>query len=245
MSGYGQSHAINKGFSKTTGEIQAYLNSDDLYEPGALEILASWISRFQIGKPFLVAGECTFFDGYSAVRIEKPWWPRKMTELLNGSPLLQPATFWSNDLFLRCGSFDENLDFCFDGEFFLRIGLHGIIPILIPHKLALFRNHSESKTKKRQNLFYKELIMITMSHGIDLGLSEKQKKEKIREIDKRRRYVQVFVHWKEKGRFAALWKFLGMIFRYPTLLFRRETLGMGRRLMLFRYRNVIEIEEFS
>ena len=32
----GQSHAINKGLRQASGEILAFLNSDDLYEPGAL-----------------------------------------------------------------------------------------------------------------------------------------------------------------------------------------------------------------
>jgi cellulose synthase/poly-beta-1,6-N-acetylglucosamine synthase-like glycosyltransferase len=39
---HGQSHAINKGMARTTGEILAWLNSDDVYEPGALAHVARY-----------------------------------------------------------------------------------------------------------------------------------------------------------------------------------------------------------
>src|SRR5437870_5518796 len=41
----GQSHAINKGFRKATGEILMWLNSDDLLMPGALFFIADKINK--------------------------------------------------------------------------------------------------------------------------------------------------------------------------------------------------------
>src|SRR5215207_7525224 len=38
----GQSDAIHRGFQKTTGDIMAYLNSDDMLAPGALH----WVANF-------------------------------------------------------------------------------------------------------------------------------------------------------------------------------------------------------
>ncbi|HMR66226.1 MAG TPA: glycosyltransferase family 2 protein, partial [Anaerolineae bacterium] len=41
----GQAEAINKGFTKSTGEIVAWLNSDDIYLPGALHRVANFFSQ--------------------------------------------------------------------------------------------------------------------------------------------------------------------------------------------------------
>jgi glycosyltransferase involved in cell wall biosynthesis len=56
----GQSHAINKGFLQATGEIVAWLNSDDLYFPGAV---SSAVKCFQNNsKLVLFYGHCLFID---------------------------------------------------------------------------------------------------------------------------------------------------------------------------------------
>jgi glycosyltransferase involved in cell wall biosynthesis len=239
----GQSHAINKGFSKATGKLFGFLNSDDVYEPGALRTVAHCFSSSGTIKPLLVAGECAFFENQSVTKIEKPSWPEKPIDFLQGSPLLQPATFWSRDLFTSLGGFDETLDFCFDGEFFLRIKVHGTAPSLVPHRLARFREHPESKSRSQQKLFFEESVALTRKHGTALGLSEAQKRVQIRDLDKRRRYIQVFLSWQRHGRFAAIVEFLFMLLWHPSLVIQRRILGLARRLLLVRYKNVIEFRE--
>src|SRR5207244_4263394 len=46
----GQSHALNKGFARATGDIFAFINSDDFYEPGALLRMAD---AFRSGAKWL------------------------------------------------------------------------------------------------------------------------------------------------------------------------------------------------
>lgn len=239
----GQSQAINKGFTKATGEIYAYLNSDDLYELRALENLNNAISELKPRRPFLIAGRCSNFDEGGFLRTDEPLWPERLADLLTSPGLPQPATFWSKDLFAELEGFDESLNFFFDSEFFLRMGLHGITPVLISSTLARFRDQHLSKTRSIRNVFFEESIRMIRKYGTSLGLSEKQKDERVRETDKSRRYLQVLLNWKDKGRFAAILEFFGMVSRYPHLIARRDILGLARRLLLMKIKDVLEFQK--
>ena len=56
----GQAHALNKGFGRATGEILAYLNSDDYYLPGALDRVANYLRVHP--DVALVHGRCRVVD---------------------------------------------------------------------------------------------------------------------------------------------------------------------------------------
>ena len=109
----GQSHAINKGFAKASGEIFAYINSDDFYCPSAFGTVAPMFEKN--GKPYLVAGECIIFDGDTTKSIFRPWWPKNMDHFLDpfGSTFAQPASFWSRNIYDQIGGFDESCQLCF------------------------------------------------------------------------------------------------------------------------------------
>jgi glycosyltransferase involved in cell wall biosynthesis len=237
----GQSHAVNKGFLKATGRIHAYLNSDDLYEQGAFGALASSSASLDHEKSFIVAGNCTFFGKDSLTKVEKSYCPQSLSEYLNACPLIQPATFWSGDLSELDGGFDENLGFCFDNEFFLRVALRGVSPMIISQKLARFRYHAESKSKSQQNLYFEESIFLMKKYWSAVGFTHEEKDRLVTEMDKRRRYIQTFIQWKNNGRLAAWLEFLEMVLKYPRLLFKRDILGLAHRLLLVRFTKVVEI----
>ena len=65
----GQAHAINKGLRLATGEILAYLNSDDVYEPGALQRMGQYYLAHPQAR--WVTGVCRFIDS-EGQEIRKP-----------------------------------------------------------------------------------------------------------------------------------------------------------------------------
>ena len=171
----GQSHAINKGFAKASGEIYAYINSDDFYCPGAFSTAAPIFAKN--GEPHLVAGECVVFNGDIVKRVFKPSWPGSLSYFLEktySSTFAQPASFWSRKIYQKIEGLDESLHYCFDREFFLKMGLEGIIPFLISKRIAFFREHSDSKTFDQAVYFHKDSISILHKHADSCGLSKKK-----------------------------------------------------------------------
>jgi len=154
----GQTHAINKGFHRATGEIVAWLNSDDLYCPNALETVAK---TFMANKKVdLVFGNTFLVDKDDAVLRDicnvPFWWPAL---IVTGVTLPQPSTFWKRSLFEKYGFLDENMCCEMDYEFFARIGQQ-IKARHIPIKLSCFRLHHKQKTETLLDIRATEIAAI-------------------------------------------------------------------------------------
>ncbi len=238
----GQSHAINKGFAKADGEIYAYINSDDVYEPNAFGTIAS--TFINNDKKHLVVGECIVFSNGKIKRVFKPWWPRNLSYFLEktfSSTFAQPASFWSRGIYEKVGGFDESFHFCFDREFFLRVGFGGIKPHLISEKVARFREHPASKSMAHEIKFHEESVSILRKHSQTCNVSKKRQKKIEQKIKSEIRYIKVFSLWKQRGRLAAMLDFIGMVVNCPALLSERKILGLARRLISFKEKNVDEL----
>jgi len=236
----GQSHAINKGFREATGEIYAYINSDDVYSAGAFGTVAPIFSKN--GEPHLVAGECVIFDGHTTKSIFKPWWPENVDHFLDpfGSTLAQPASFWSKEIHHRVGGFDEGFHFSFDREFFLKIALEGVTPHLISEEIARYRDHASTKTRHTIR-FYEESIPFIERHAAACGVSEARKRDLLTQSQNEIDYIEVFICWKKRGRRPAMKRFFSMIKRSPELLLQRKISGLARRLLFFKAEDVAEL----
>jgi len=146
----GQSDAINKGFSVATGEIFAWLNSDDMYLPAAIPSVVSFFQAHPgigcvIGDMAIIGpdSECLF------VRKSIPFKLRRT--LYAGWIVPQPATFFTRGAFERTGKLDTELQYQMDYEFFLRMALTGVRFGNIRRPLAAFRLHKSSKTVSEYN----------------------------------------------------------------------------------------------
>jgi len=147
----GQSDAINKGFRVATGEILAWLNSDDLYLPGTLQTVAEYFSS----HPDV---DCVYGDIYMIDEHGRRLFLRKSipfdcrAHLFGGCLVPQPASFFRKTVIDRVGYLDTSLHYNMDTEFFVRCGHEGIKFGHIPQPLACFRLHPASKTQHREEI---------------------------------------------------------------------------------------------
>jgi glycosyltransferase involved in cell wall biosynthesis len=150
----GQSDAINKGMRLATGDILTWLNSDDMLAPGSLAAIAM---AFDVNGADLVAGVCKLFsDGreFASHLTSCPNGPLKIRELLDmehywqaGMYFYQPEVMFSRKIWEQAGGYvDENLQYCMDGELFLRFSKYKAKLQVIGHPVAWFRYHAAQKT---------------------------------------------------------------------------------------------------
>lgn len=140
----GQADAICKGFKKSTGDIFAYLNSDDTYLPGTLFKIAK---SFKINpKADLIFGNIYFIDPadnrVGDLRFTKFDFPTLIYE--NGN-LHQTGAFWTKKIYRKVGGIDAKYRFCMDYDFFCRAASVGKL-VFMRDYLANFRVHKDAKS---------------------------------------------------------------------------------------------------
>lgn len=164
----GQSEALNAGLGRATGEILAYLNSDDLYEPRALQEVQKTFIRF----PALhwAYGRCRIVDeqGKEIQRFIKwyrtllgRFYSRNMLLVVNTVP--QPATFWKTSAAKIVGPFSEREDLCMDYDYWCRLS-ERFPARQIPKTIASFRVHSVSKGGTRFIQQFNDEYRIAVGH---------------------------------------------------------------------------------
>ncbi len=164
----GQSDAINKGFRMASGEILAWLNSDDTYMPGALDAAARALRH---GGARWCFGECRVVDESDrevrrAISRYKSWVSRRysLRRLLGRNFIPQPATFFRRDLLEQAGPLDESLHYAMDYDLWLRFARIAD-PAFIRRPLASFRWHGRSKTGARYRTGAWECFQIARSRA--------------------------------------------------------------------------------
>lgn len=218
----GQSHAINKGFSRATGDIYAYLNSDDLYEPGALRACAR---SFREGHRWVFGRVRYFQDDFG-------YWPvpqlpgRKFTDWFVTCPISQPGSFWSADLVRESGIFREDLQFFFDYELWLRFRFRmRIRPYLVDRPVAIYRVHPESKTVAHNRSFRAEGQLLRTEYERLLASWQRVVLWAVRRHRRSRAHGARAVVLLKGGRFAAAAKQLALALAiWPLLVIDRGIL---------------------
>ncbi len=147
----GQSDAINKGFAKSTGEILAWLNSDDMYLPEAFSKVGDMFRKNPDAA--LVYGDYIKVDANDrcfALR-RQPSFDYGIF-LYAESIVVQPASFFQRKAFFEVGGVDPSLDYAMDYDLILKLAQYGRV-IYIRGYLAAFRFHSASKTVAERSRF--------------------------------------------------------------------------------------------
>ena len=117
----GQTDAINKGLHLATGEIVAYLNSDDIYEPGALRYIADVFSRNK--DIAMIYGDIIHIDEMSRfIEFHKTGEVNLKKYLMAGDFYLpQPSVFFLRKVIDAVGYFDKKLHLAMDYDYWLKI----------------------------------------------------------------------------------------------------------------------------
>ena len=140
----GQAHAVNKALRRTTAPIIGWLNSDDVYMPGALEAVRRIFDRrpaveVLYGDAFHIDDHDRFLDAYPT----EEWRPDRLLETCF---LCQPAVFFRRRVVEEHGLLDERLHYCLDYEYWLRLSRGGARFHHLPRPLAGSRLYAETKT---------------------------------------------------------------------------------------------------
>jgi len=141
----GQSHAINKGFERCTGDIFNWLCSDDIFLQEALKQVATEI---ELAKPCWLAGRGYFID-------EKPNSVKKAIDKneINLNTFLfwktrhipQPSIFWNSKLYNGSFKINEDLHYCMDIDLWFNFYKKST-PIISDYFFSRLRHHSNAKT---------------------------------------------------------------------------------------------------
>lgn len=145
----GQANAINKGFGQATGEIFAWINSDDYYYPGVLGTVAQTFATHP--EIALAHGYEHYVDEKSNVTHEvRPVFRNaRIATLYLGHPVLQLTCFWRSEAYRAVGGLDETLRCHLDYDFLLRLS-YWYPSIYVPLCVGAFRRYAEQKSKRRE-----------------------------------------------------------------------------------------------
>ena len=147
----GQSHALNKGFARATGDIVCWLNSDDLFIDYALEKVVQFFKTHK-EKQF-VQGQVINFSSKGEVII--PVAKIDDVDMIKRVAFHQPGVFWKREIMETTGYIDESLYYCMDYDLWMRFYFSFKMGI-INEPLAKFRIHNSSKTNDNPFKMYLE-----------------------------------------------------------------------------------------
>ncbi len=165
----GQTHAINKGLSLCQGSIQAYLNSDDVLLPNAVEKAVLWFEKHRDCD--MVYGRAQYINEDDEVIGMYNSADYSFERLMQDCCVCQPAAFWRSHIAHRIGPFNESLHFAMDYDYWIRIDRSGGRIMHTRDILACSRIYPETKTMSCRQPFIKEIIRVCLHSGgfVDLG----------------------------------------------------------------------------
>lgn len=170
----GQADAINRGIGRSSGEIITYLNSDDIYETGALLRVAESFAKNPDAQ--WLTGRCRIINEQDlevrrAITAYKNFLLDRYSYalLLVTNPLSQPSTFWRRNVVDEIGLFDMNEHYVMDYDYWLRIGSK-YPPLVLKDYLAGFRVYAASKTSSTFLRSFREELEIAKKYSPSRGL---------------------------------------------------------------------------
>lgn len=160
----GQTDAINKGFNRASGDILAWINSDDTYNPTAVgEAVKFLIEHPEIA---MVYADCDFINEHGEVIGKFASRQTDYAKLRSGYVHIpQQTMFFRSTYWKRLGPLDPSFYFAMDYDLWVRIAKQAPIQYLPGKTWANFRIHTSSKTNVNDERGWKEMLRVHYRDG--------------------------------------------------------------------------------
>ena len=153
----GQADAINKGFARGTGEVIAWLNSDDYYLAGAISAAVKTFDENP--EVVLVYGNMLAVDGHGKTINTLNYKQLTLEDLLCFRIIGQPAVFMRRSAFQTAGGLDPAYHFMLDHHLWIRLAQLGRI-LHVPQTWAAARYHADAKNRAQAAEFGRDAFRI-------------------------------------------------------------------------------------
>jgi len=167
----GQSQAINKGFRRATGDIFAWINSDDFYLPGALSKVAEVFSdpsvEFLVGSGDVISMENEFLRFIPERVLNR----QALIDWKNDRWIMQQSCFWRSSLWYKVGGVDESLGLLMDYDLWFKFS-SSCQPTALAQKFGIMRYYPDAKTVKFRSKTNQELAYVYAKYGLCNELRE-------------------------------------------------------------------------
>jgi glycosyltransferase involved in cell wall biosynthesis len=165
----GQGEAINKGLARATGEIVAWLNSDDIYLPGTV---SNVVKVFEENPDVvMVYGDILAIDKNGQTINTLRYKQLSLQELLCFQIIGQPSVFFRREMFEQTQGLDTTFHFLLDHHLWIRIAQRGKI-LHVPQIWSAARYHVEAKNRAQAAEFGREAFRILAWVKSQPGLAE-------------------------------------------------------------------------
>jgi glycosyltransferase involved in cell wall biosynthesis len=160
----GQTDAINKGFERAKGRILAWINSDDVYEPGAVSEAVDYLEQNpEVG---MVYADCNFINENNRVIGKFNAAQTSYRRLRRGYVHIpQQTMFFRSALWRAVGPLDPSFYFAMDYDLWVRIASHAPIKYLPGQTWANFRIHTSGKTVVADDRCWPEMLRVHYRDG--------------------------------------------------------------------------------
>lgn len=168
----GQADAINKGLARAKGEIIAWLNSDDVYQPGAISRAVKALQDNP--KAGMVYSDLHSIDWGGRVFNTIRYRDYDLVDLLSFRIIGQPTVFMRRPIQLSAGQLDLSYNYLLDHHLWLRMAR--LAPMhYVPEVWAAARHHPAAKNVAKASHFGTEAFRILDWAGGEPVLAEKVK----------------------------------------------------------------------
>lgn len=162
----GQTQGLIKGFSRASGEIQCFLNSDDLFEPGVLNEVGAYFQQHP--DVDAVYGNALWIDFEGRpIRPQKEIPFRRFIFLYTYNYIPGMSMFWRRELYDRAGGLNPTFQLAFDADLWMRFSDHRGKIKHRARQWSRMRRYAEQKTMRLRDVTVREDMQVRARYWRD------------------------------------------------------------------------------